>query len=62
MPIEKLIDSILQHPKTTQNGQQAFFPTIDLKYSSSQLQLHKDTAKLCNFNFYLWRIHCYLQI
>ena len=43
--IEKLKDSTSQHLTNTQNGQQAYFSTIDLKYAYSQLQLHKDTAK-----------------
>ena len=47
--IEKLIDSTSQHLTNPQNGQQAYFSTIDLKYAYSQLQLHKDTAKHCNF-------------
>ena len=48
--IDKIIDSISQHFKNTQNGQLVFFSTINLKYAYSQLQLHKDTAKHCNFN------------
>ena len=48
--IEMLVDSISQHLTETQNGQQAYFSTVDLKYASSQLQLLKDTGKLCNFN------------
>ena len=47
---EMLIDSISQHLKNTQNGQQANFSTKDLKYAFSQLQLHKDIAKHCNYN------------
>ena len=42
-------DPISQHLTDTQNIQPAFFSTIDLKYAYSWLQLHKDTAKLCNF-------------
>ena len=42
-----LLDTISQHLK---NGQQAYCSTLDLKYAYSQLQLHKDTAKHCNFN------------
>ena len=48
--VETLIDSISQHLTTTQISQQAYFSKIDLKYAYSQLQLHKDTAKRCNFN------------
>ena len=48
--IEILIDSVSQHLTNTQNGQQAYFSTIDLKYIYSQLQLHKVTAEHYNFN------------
>ena len=48
--IEMLIDTISQHLTDTQNGQQAYFTTLDLKYAYSQLKLHHDTAKHCNFN------------
>ena len=43
--IEMLIDSISQHLTNTQNGQQAYFSTRDLKYAYNQLQLHEDTTK-----------------
>ena len=45
-----LIDTISQHLTNTQNAQQAYFTTLDLKYAYSQLKLHHDTAKHCNFN------------
>ena len=48
--IEKIIDTISQHLTKTQNSQQAYFTTLDLKYAYSQLKLHHDTAKHCNFN------------
>ena len=48
--IEMLIDTISQHLTNTQNGQQAIFITLDLKYAYCQLKLHHDTAKHCNFN------------
>ena len=48
--IDMLIDTISQHLTNTQNGQQAYFTTLDLKYAYSQLKLHHDTAKHCNFN------------
>ena len=48
--INMIIDQISQHLTNTQNGQQAYFSTIDLKYAYSQLKLHKDTAKHFNFN------------
>ena len=48
--IEMLIDTISQHLTDTQNGQQEYFTTLDLKYAYSQLKLHHDTAKHCNFN------------
>ena len=51
MPIIKmLIDTISQHLTHTQTGQQAYFTTLDLKHAYSQLKLHHDTAKHCNFN------------
>ena len=34
--IEMLIDPISQHHTNTQNGQQAYFSTIDLKFANSQ--------------------------
>ena len=43
--IDMLIDTISQHLTNTQNGQQAYFTTLDLKYAYSQLKLHHDTAK-----------------
>ena len=49
--IDMLIDTISQHLTNTQNGQKTYFTTLDLKYAYNQLQLHRDTAKHCNFNF-----------
>ena len=48
--IEMLIDTISQHLTSTHNSQQAYFTTLDLKYAYSQLKLHHETAKHCNFN------------
>ena len=48
--IDILIDTISQHLTNTQNSQQANFTTLDLTYAYSQLKLHHDTAKHCNFN------------
>ena len=48
--IDMLIDTISQHLTNTQNGQQAYFTTLDLKYAYCQLKLHHDTSKHCNFN------------
>ena len=48
--IDMLIDTISQHLTNTQTGQQAYFTALDLKYAYSQIKLHHDTAKLCNFN------------
>ena len=48
--IDILIDTVSQHLTNTPNGQQAYFSTLDLNYAYSQLQLHKDTSKHCNFN------------
>ena len=47
--IDMLIDTISQHLTNTQNGQQAYFTLLDLKYAYSQLKLHHDTAKHGNF-------------
>ena len=49
---DMLIDTISQHLTNTQNGQQAYFTTFELKYDYSQLKLHHDTAKHCNFNIF----------
>ena len=49
--IDLLVDKISKHLTNTQNGQQANFSTLDLQNDYSQLQLHKDTAKHCNFSF-----------
>ena len=48
--IEMLIDTISQQFTDTQNGPQAYFTTLDLKYAYSLLKLHHDTANHCNFN------------
>ena len=48
--IEILLDSTSQHLTNTQKSQQANVSTIDLEYAYSQQQLHKYTAKPCNFN------------
>ena len=45
-----LIDSTSQHLTNTQKDRQAYFSTRDLKYAYTQFQLHKDTAKHCNFS------------
>ena len=65
--IDMLIDTISQHLTNTQNGQQAYFTTLDLKYVYSKLKLHPDTSKHCNFNIicrestgtYRFKIGCY---
>ena len=50
--INRLIDSILQHINDSNHGEHVYvyFSTIDLKYAYSQLNLHPDTARHCNFN------------
>ena len=50
--IEMLNDSISQHLTNTQKAQQAYFSTLDLKFAYSQLQLHENIAKHCNFNIF----------
>ena len=51
--IDSLIDSILQHINDSNQGENVYLSTIDLKYAYSQLSLHPDTACHCNFN-HLW--------
>ena len=49
--IENLLDGVaevLTDPKTKHMEQ--WFSSIDLKYAYSQLRLHPDTMKHCNFN------------
>ena len=58
--IDSLIDSISQHSNHDSNSQHSnndsnhddnvYFLTIDLKFAYSQLNLHPDTARHCNFN------------
>ena len=48
--IDSLIDSISQHINDSNLGDNVYFSTIDLKYAYSQLKLHPDTARHCNFN------------
>ena len=48
--IDSLIDSISQHINDSNHGDIVYFSTIDLKYAYSQLNLHPDTARHCNFN------------
>ena len=48
--IGSLIDSISQHINDSNQGDNVYFSTIDLKYAYSQLKLHPDTSRHCNFN------------
>ena len=48
--IDRLIDSISQHINDSNQGDNVHFSTIDLKYAYSQLKLHPDTSRHCNFN------------
>ena len=48
--IDSLIDSISQHINNSNNGDNVYFSTVDLKYAYCQLNLHPDTARQCNFN------------
>ena len=48
--IDSLIDSISQHINDSNQGENVYFSTIDLKYAYSQLNLHPDTPRHCNFN------------
>ena len=48
--IDSLIGSISQHINDSNQGDNVHFSTIDLKYAYSQLKLHPDTSRHCNFN------------
>ena len=48
--IDSLIGSISQHINDSNQGENVYFSKIDLKYAYSQLNLHPDTARHCNFN------------
>ena len=48
--IDGLIDSISQLINDSNHGENVYFSTIDFKYAYSQLNLHPDTARHCNFN------------
>ena len=48
--IDMLIDTNSLFLTNNQNGQKAYFSTLNLKYAYSQLKLHNDTAKHCKFN------------
>ena len=48
---ETLMDSISQKTTDykTKPAEKIYFSTIDIKYAYSQLNLHPETAKHCNF-------------
>ena len=48
--IDSIIDSISQHINDSNQGDNVYLSTIDLKYAYSQLNLQPDTARHCNFN------------
>ena len=48
--IDSLINSISQHINDSNQGDNVYFSTIDLKYAYSQLKLYLDTSRHCNFN------------
>ena len=48
--IDNLIDTIQQNLKTNASQDTAYFSTLDLKYSYSQIILDPETARYCNFN------------
>ena len=48
--IDSRIDSLSQHINDSNHGEHVYFSTINLKYAYSQLNLHPDTARHCNFN------------
>ena len=48
--IDSLIDSISQHNNDSDQVDNGYFSSIYLKYAYSQLKLHPDTSRHCNFN------------
>ena len=48
--IDSLFGSISQHINDSNQCDNVYFSTIDLKYAHSQLKLHPDTSRHCNFN------------
>ena len=48
--IDSLIDFISQHINDSNQGDNVYFSTIHLKYAYSQLKLHPDISRHCNFN------------
>ena len=48
--IDSLIDSISQYIKDSNQSDNVYLSTIDLKYAYSQLKLHPDTSPHSNFN------------
>ena len=49
--IENLMDSVGEHLACSKDkNAPAWFSSLDLKYAYSQLKLHPDTSKHCNFN------------
>ena len=48
--IYSLIDSISQHINNSNHGENVYFSTIDLKFAYSQINLHPNIARHCNFN------------
>ena len=48
--INNSIDTIQQNLNTNASHEKAYFSTLDLKYAYSQLNLHLETARHCNFN------------
>ena len=48
--IDNLIDTIQQNLNRNASQKTAYFSTLDLKYSYSQLNLDRETARHCNFN------------
>ena len=49
--IDNLLDKVREHlARSNDKNVQVWFSSIDLKYAYSQLKLHPDTSKHCNFN------------
>ena len=48
--LDSLIDSISQHINDSNEADNVYFSTIDLKDAYRRLKLHPDTSRHCNFN------------
>ena len=50
MPYTDSLIQTISQTLSTAPQETAYFTTLDLQYAHSQLNLHSDTARHCNFN------------